>query len=730
MSDATVEGTVLRITATNGRWFAAKVKLADGREVSVSGASPRTPQIESRVVCKGTWTRHEKYGDQFKFETMDETLPATKSGQLRMLESLPGIGPKRAEQLYEKFGDDAVRVCMERPEELRALKGMGEWAEKAADELVQRRDSFEVERQLCEYQFGPRTRENIMEHFKTPERLVKVLAINPYRLVEVRGVSFAKVDDSLMRTARFAFDSVERAAAACVEGIKVASEDGDTWCPVDSVGARLAALKLRQPIPPDMIPRGCDRAVHDEQLKVVYEGDRAIGYALPWLYDAEDFISARLREMLGATREAPSGKVSAETMEQMTDEQRSAVELVRERGVCVVTGGPGTGKTWTLQAILDLVGRDPSKTALLAPTGKAARRAFEVTGFPAETMHRFWFRMKLVAETGGDAERYIPENIVLDETSMVDADILAKILRAVPRKNLRLVFVGDADQLPSVGPGSILRDLLACGAVPSVRLTRIMRQAQESRIVSNAHRINGGVAPVLSGDAPEDRDWYEVFGLKDDALSLQGRLVSSVERACKRWGYDIRRGGIQVLAPLHKGPLGVGDLNTLLRAKFNPGGKTLKIGADWSMRVGDRVLVTRNDYKLGVVNGDQGVVVDVQERRSAVGEKPARKDMVAVELDSGDTVEFEGEAIWTLQQAWAMTIHKSQGSEYPCVVVACHDSHYFMLKDSGRSLLYTAVTRAKERLVLVGTRSAVEMAVRGATTAARLTRLAGLMKHI
>ncbi|MEQ8820485.1 MAG: AAA family ATPase [Sumerlaeia bacterium] len=729
-----LKGALTRIFVEKGAWFAGEVRLPDGASVKIAGATGQIPEIDSDLELIGTWSefRGER---QFKFSDCRSTLPACKDGALRFLCTLPGLGQKRAEGLVEFLGADAVEQLLADPSPLRAIKGLGaDAASRIHMTLIERAGSIETEQRLCALSFGPRTRQKIAEEFG--DRLGWVLRNDPYQLCRVDRVSFHVVDNGVMRLGQFAEEAPERAAAAAIQALRDAANDGHTWLERDLLDVYLDRLKLARPIPANARERGV-RLGRERGVLMQVDGDR--GVALKAIAELEEEIAKRFAKLLAGGAE-PVGSienVEKEEWKRLAPKQRDAVAAAVKYPVSVMTGGPGTGKTTTLKAMLQAFG--DHEVLVLAPTGRAARRASEVTQERAVTMHLFALTSRTDDPYNPDDDSDAPETtgpriLVIEEASMAAVDILAKVLRAAPRPDLRVVFVGDVDQLPSIGAGNVLHDMMASGVVPTTRLEQVMRQAEGSRIVTNAHRINAGEWPDNSQG--ENGDWYVFPGLEQrrseqykTAEGLAERIVPLVSRAAERWGYDVVH-DIQVLCPMRKGPLGVNALNERLRAAFNPPGVAkaeIQHGRWASFRVGDKVLVTKNNYDLLVVNGDVGVVVDAWKAGKVEGldgEEVARAAGVRVRFDDGRSAEFLGDDMDILTQGWAITIHKSQGSEYPCAVVCIHDSHYIMLR---RSLLYTAVTRARERVILPSTDKAIGFAVRNAEERDRFTRLARLL---
>jgi exodeoxyribonuclease V alpha subunit len=669
----------------------------------------------------GQWTAHPDYGRQFKVERCEQVLPSTVEGIRRYLGSglIKGIGPRTADKIVNTFGADTLRVIDTEPQRLREVPDIGNkryqliaqaWeAQKAVKEVMVFLQGHGVSAGLAV---------KIYKHYG--DEALKVVRGDPYRLArDIWGIGF-KTADKIARALGLPEDSPARVEAGAVYALSELADDGHVYAPGSHLTATAAELLG---VPADLVPPALDRLELSGRIRrESFPGAPEPAVYLTPFYQAEVNVAARLktlldtrpsrvREFLGADWDWLFSKVAARSDASgaapapLSDEQRNAARQALTQKVCVLTGGPGTGKTTTLRAIMRLLELKQHPVALASPTGRAAKRLAEATGRPAQTLHRLLGLSPLEGFTYNEQQRLPAHMVVVDETSMLDLILFNNLLKAV-EPAAHLLLVGDVDQLPSVGAGDVLRDLVRCGRVPVVRLTQIFRQAADSHIITNAHRVNQGQMPVFEKDA---RDFF-LFA-EEEAEAAAARVVDVVaSRIPKKFGLDPLE-DVQVLAPMHRGAAGVANLNAQLQAALNPPGpgKTERPMGGRIFREGDRVMQQRNNYQKEVFNGDIGRVRAVDPENQTL------------------TVEFDGRPVfyeWVeadeLQHAFAVSIHKAQGSEFPAVVVPLLTQIYMMLQ---RNLLYTAITRAKQLCVLVGMRRAVAIAVRNDKVAERWSGL-------
>jgi exodeoxyribonuclease V alpha subunit len=665
-------------------------------------------------------------GRQFQVETYQTVLPATIQGIRRYLGSglIKGIGPKMAERIVDHFGQASLEVIEQAPGRLVEVPGLGPkrtamitaaWAEqRAIKEVMVFLQGVGVSTSLA------------VRIYKTyRDDAIDVVRREPYRLAaEVWGIGF-KTADQLARSLGIPHDSPQRVKAGLLFALSLATEDGHCYLPETELVTKATGLLE---VKDELAERCLEELVAEEDVVAeslpavassgVPEGPGRAIWLVPF-QRAERALAGGLLRLLEAHldrlpwAQAVDWMVALDWLGQMTGvtlapEQEAAVRLALTERVAVLTGGPGCGKSYSVRAVVTLARAKHAKILLAAPTGRAAKRLSELAGLEAATLHRL-----LQLRPGGDAafDRDHPldaDLVVVDEASMLDVLLANKLIKAVP-PGAHLLLVGDVDQLPSVGAGEVLRDLLAAERLPRVRLTKVFRQAQHSGVVTNAHRINAGQPPMTRGLA----DFF-LFP-EEDADQVADLVVDIVaNRLPRRFGLDPRQ-EVQVLCPMHRGPAGAGVLNERLQAALTPGREGLperRFGGR-IYRVGDKVMQLRNNYDkgtAGVFNGSVGVVTALSLEDSEL----------RVLLDEDEEVPYGFDELDELTHAYAVSIHRSQGSEYPCVVVPVTTSAWLMLQ---RNLLYTAVTRAKRIVVLVGSRRALAKAVRTQSAGRRYTAL-------
>ncbi|HEX6967910.1 MAG TPA: ATP-dependent RecD-like DNA helicase [Micromonosporaceae bacterium] len=721
-----LEAVLERVTYANEETGYTVARVATERSgkdlLTVTGPLLGVQPGESlRLV--GRWRSHPRYGRQFEVDSYTTVLPATVQGIERYLGSglIKGIGPKTAARIVAHFGADTLRVIDEEPARLVEVPGLGP---KRTTMIA---DAWEEQKAIKEVMVflqgvGVSTSLAVRIYKQYGDASISVVRNEPYRLAEdVWGIGF-KTADTIARAVGIPHDSPDRVRAGIRYTLSEAADAGHCYLPEPNLIADAAEILQ---VTADLV-RAClhelattEGVVHEQLPNPADEGGTIPAVYLVPFHRAERSLASNLLRLLHAREDRLASFAAVDwdkvftwlagkTGVDLAEEQRQAVRLALTAKVAVLTGGPGCGKSFTVRSIITAAAAKKAKIVLAAPTGRAAKRLTELTGHPAATVHRL-----LQLRPGGDAafDRDNPidaDLVVVDEASMLDLLLANKLVKAVP-SGAHLLLVGDVDQLPSVGAGEVLRDLLTAAPLPRVRLTKIFRQAQQSGVVANAHRINRGQPPVT-----DDYDDFFLFPAEEPQATAELVVDLVARRIPGKFGIHPR--DIQVLTPMHRGPSGAGNLNTLLQQALTPyreGRPERRHGAR-VFRIGDKVIQIRNNYgkgTAGVFNGTVGVVttLSLEERQ------------LTVRTDEDEDVEYDFDELDELQHAYAITVHRAQGSEYPAVVVPLTVSSYPMLQ---RNLLYTAVTRARKLVVLVGSRKAVAIAVRAAGTGRRHTGLA------
>ncbi len=673
-------------------------------ETAITGKFPSINEGEHLTV-RGRWVQHPKFGMQFEVRESRMSVPPTMRGMEKYLSSglVPGIGPVFAKRIVKHFGEEVFEVIENAPERLREVPGIGEVrAGSLAEAFRKQRAIRGLMVFLQDHDVSSSLAVKIYKEYG--DDAVRVLKENPYTLADdIFGVGF-KTADSVARKLGMPKDDPRRYRAGVRYILREASDDGHVYYPREEV-LRVGEELLE-----------ADVNSLDEAIKSLVEAGSVVDdhgrLYLEFLHKAEGEIAKNLARLsVGKVKpyerhalEAKIAQIQQVEKLNLAPQQLRAVIKAYENQCLVITGGPGTGKSTTVRVIVRLFEQLQKSVRLASPTGRAAKRLEEACGRPASTIHRL---LEYHPQQGFGRNTDVQLDckvLVVDEASMLDVPLMFYLLRALPFGS-RLILVGDVDQLPSVGPGCVLKDIIDSGIVPVVFLTEIFRQAAGSLIVTNAHRINSGMGPTFDAtEGDKDFRWQK----EEDKEAIGDKVIEIVgEKLSRR--YDPLE-DIQVLTPMHAGSAGARELNRRLQETCNPPSETkaeLKVG-DRTFRVGDRVMQTRNNYELEVFNGDIGRIIHIDKREGNV----------VVEYDR--RVNYRRSDLDELVLAYAITVHKSQGSEYPCVVVPLTTAHWIMLQ---RNLLYTAVTRAKRFCVLVGQRKALWRAVKNARTADRWTNL-------
>jgi exodeoxyribonuclease V alpha subunit len=732
----TLQGTISRITYQNPETHYTVARLDSDHGAGVTLVGTIFPVVEGEEIqVSGAWRRHPRYGMQFQVDRWHKIDPATIEGIEKYLGSglIKGIGPTYAKRLVEAFGLDTLRVLTEQPLRIMDVEGIGEVrSRRILQAWQQQRGMQDVMVFLQGHGVGASMALRIYRVFGA-ETIARVKE-NPYALArDVHGIGFL-LADRIAGQIGIRGDFPLRVQAGVLHVLREFAEQGHCFAPRVLLARNAAALLA---VEEDVVDAAIDRLagrgilVCEEQplrnatrvyLHELYEAERRVAAAIHELLSTRSSLLAEKLEAgapIRGTIELQSPELFGPLKLTLDDDQVDAAQRALQEKILVITGGPGTGKTTLLTALLTILRRAGVNVALAAPTGRAAKRMSESAGEEAMTIHRL---LEYSPRDGGfqkgDDNRLDADFVIIDEVSMVDVVLMDHLLRALDPHS-HLILIGDVDQLPSVGPGGVLRDLIDSGVVPTVVLRRIFRQHRQSLIVLNAHRILQGQALTL-GERGDSRDFMliareseeEILGMVKDLVREQ------IPRSLQLQPGEIAQ-AIQVLTPMHRGLLGTINLNRELQNLLNPAGEALERGAS-TLRLGDKVMQLRNNYDKAVFNGDLGRIIGVD------------REQGEIKVDFSDkTVEYESDELDEIALAYATSVHKSQGSEYPVVIVPLHTAHYLMLH---RSILYTAITRGKRLVVLVGSRKAVALAIRSVRVENRNTglkdRLAELAKTV
>lgn len=726
--ETTIEGVVDKVVYSNEEtaWSVVRLVIRGRGQLTAVGHLLGVRPGET-IRLTGRWVRDRKYGEQFRADSYLSVQPATFIGIEKYLGSglVKGIGPAMARRLVQRFGLDTLDVIEHRPHRLTEVEGIGPVrSARIRDAWLEQSEIRDV--MIFLQSHGVSTAYAVKIYKRYGSAAISTVRENPYRLArEIFGIGF-RMADKIARDVGIPADSKHRLGAGVLYALQQAADKGHVYVPRhDLVEATAELLAVEANAVPAILDELAGRG---EIALVPLENDADAAVFLKPLEIAERGLAERVKR-LTAQRDLPLeidvGRACQwfERREriELAQEQRGALERALTAKLLVITGGPGTGKTTLVRGIVGILTKKGLKVELAAPTGRAAKRLAQASGLEAKTVHRL---LEYSPQEGGfQRGEELPldaDLVVVDEASMLDTALAHHVLAAL-REATRLILVGDVDQLPSVGPGRVLADLIESGAVDVVRLAEIFRQARESLIVVNAHRVRDGRMPFFttsdkgaSSDrsASEKGDFFFIDREEPEAV-LETVKHLYEERIPRGFGFEAR--DIQVLTPMQRGLLGAANLNAELQALVNPEGESLSRGGRL-FRVGDRVMQVRNNYDLDVFNGDVGQVetIDVTDQ------------IVRVDFD-GRQVDYDFSDLDELVLAYACSIHKSQGSEYTAVVIPLHTQHFVMLQ---RNLFYTAITRGRKLVVVVGSRRALELAVRTESSSRRATLLARRLREL
>jgi exodeoxyribonuclease V alpha subunit len=712
-----LSGLIERVTFFNEEngFAVLKVKVKGHREdVAVLGSLASATPGEW-LTAEGRWERNREFGMQFRAELLKSSAPTTREGIEKYLGSgmVKGIGPVYAKKLVDKFGEKIFDIIENESGRLQDVEGIGPMRRRRI------KDAWAEQKVIREimvflHSNGVSTSRAVRIYKTYGESAIEQVRANPYKLAQdIPGIGF-KSADQIAQTMGIPHDSIIRACAGLAHVLQEATNQGHCGLPVALLKGEAGKLLL---VNEEIVQTALERTLNERKLIWEAVGDEPL-VLLPMLQRAEEGIATRIKRLVLAASTYPPidfekavSWCQAKTSKELAPSQREALKQALNSRVLVITGGPGVGKTTLVNAILLILRAKKVRCLLCAPTGRAAKRLSETTGFEAKTIHRL---LEVLPGRGGFSHN--EENplecdlLVVDETSMVDVPLMNHLLRALP-ESASLLLVGDVDQLPPVGPGMALRNIIESGIVPVVWLTEVFRQASNSKIILNAHRINEGLMPEVTESGS---DFFFVERQEPDRIA-ETVLEFVKKRIPDKFKLDPIR-DIQVLSPMNRGSLGIRELNARLQVELNPRKAeepfVEKFG--WQYRIRDKVIQTENDYDKEVFNGDIGQItkIDPVDRELSV-----KFDQREVNYDFGELDE--------LSLAYAITIHKSQGSEFPAVVIPLATQHYLLLQ---RNLVYTGVTRGKQLVMLVGQSKALSLAVKNNRTEQRFSGLLARLK--
>jgi exodeoxyribonuclease V alpha subunit len=713
-----IKGTLEDITYYNEEngYTVAKFLLGDdGQKVTAVGHLPGIHPGES-LQLKGLWTTHPTYGRQFQVHSYRVLAPTTRLGIERYLGSglIKGVGPATARRIVDHFGLETLEILENHPERLIEVPSIGRKRIKTIQQAWEEQKNIrDVMIFLQSYNISTSLALKIYRQYG--DQSIQVLREDPYQLArEMFGVGFKTADRIAMEMGQKP-DSPNRIMAGIVYTLENMSYEGHCFANRDELTSRCAEILN---ISTESILAELNTLI--EAKKVIVEEEAIY---LPHFFYAESGVAARIEYIANSSSDRLEMLSHADWGQlyqwldkvisfQLTEEQKNAVKMSLTEKVSILTGGPGTGKSTITDSIIKILQSFNCTALLAAPTGRAAKRLNETTGLHASTIHR-------LLEYSPRSNQFLRNQknpldadlIIVDEASMVDIILMYHLLNAV-KEGTHILFVGDKDQLPSVGAGNVLRDLIISEVLPVTFLNTIFRQAEGSYIILNAHRVNQGRMPVFEKNSSD----FFLFSENDPQKAADWVIDIVANRLNARFGYDSHR-DVQVLSPMHRGEAGVKELNRRLQEALNPGTrhkKETRLG-ERVFRVGDRIMQVRNNYEKGIFNGDIGIISAIDLENQAV----------EISIDE-NRIPYDYAELDELELAYAISIHKSQGSEFPVVVIPLLTQHYMMLQ---RNLLYTAITRARQKVVLVGSKKAIAMAVKNDKTAQRNTRLAEMLAH-
>ncbi|KKM93453.1 hypothetical protein LCGC14_1208250 [marine sediment metagenome] len=720
-------GDIKRIIyqAADGGFFIASIYSKENGKSTVTGISPtnKMPRIGIELTFHGQWTTHPKFGKQFKFAYYEENIPTDTDGMRKFLENyVHGLGPVKAKAIIEEFGEDTFKIIEDNPEELKRAGLTPNEIQKVTESFSKFKHDKNHLSKLSQWGLTPAAINNIIGKYGELAIAIQKIEDNPYILAEdVSGFGFLRAD-VVARSLGIELDDPRRLREAIVYALKDAAQDGHTymeekkliygWDKRDKgvmylVGSTISMEQIEEQIEELCRPINIE-LMSMNRISEWYEDNGNRRLSLINLYKAEKTISKSAIYLHEKTFEPMKLDEENEDFLKLTEKQRdSLLQITKgESGFAIITGGAGVGKTFLITQIIAAIEGNGQSFSLMAPTGKAAKRITETTGYAAKTIHRFLAFNSIVNDFT------LPETfdnfIIVDEASMIDSALLARLMIIMTKEKNRLILIGDANQLSPVAAGNPLLDLINSKMFNVTFLNKIMRTEGDSLIPINANHILQGNRSKLSFDD-------EQMGFKNinDATMIPDFICSFIESGI----FNLDE--IQVISPQHKGPVGTIILNEVLQEVFNPLDDSKKLSS-FDYLIGDKVIFTKNNYEIGYVNGDQGKV-----KGEATG--PKNKKMLIITNDQGEDLEIFRDDIWDIELAYAITIHKSQGSEWPCIIMPIHETTSFMLS---RNLVYTAITRGRYSVILVGSEKGLAVACRNVSIGKRFTLIPEFLEEL
>ena len=687
--------------------------MSDARKTQTVVGNCAAPNAGEEIAARGEWIEDDQYGSQFRASEISTSEPDNLKGIERYLGSglIDGIGPTYAKKLVNKFGPEVFNIIDDRSKRLEEVEGIGPKRRKEIKKSWEKQKS--VRRiMVFLHQHGISTARAVRIYKTYGDQSIKKLKNNPYRLShDLHGVGF-KTADTIASKLGINFDDWSRIEAGLQFALQTATGNGH--CALPETELIESATELL----------GVDQIKIEDCLKKIITKSEVIRDEInsvpmifpPQLIASEKIVSQKILNLASKKPDYPKFEIEKALSwcqkkigYPLAESQRKAVELALRKRVLIITGGPGVGKTTILRSVLMILGAKKVAPILCAPTGRAAKRMSETTGLEASTIHRLLEFKGQSGKFAHDENNPVEGDLfIVDEASMIDIQLMSSFLRALP-KNAHLILVGDVDQLPSVGPGSVLSDMIQSNELPVARLNEIFRQSSESRIITAAHEINEGILPIELSKSARNNPNSDFFFISSDEPDKTAETIANIVslRVPEKLGLDPVN-DIQVITPMHRGSLGTQALNRKLQDSLNPASESTfeieRFGARY--RVGDKVIQTRNNYDKETLNGDIGKVIEIST-------DPGK---VIIQFSGQRTVSYEPGELDEISPGFAITVHKSQGSEFPCVVIPVSTQHFLLLQ---RNLLYTAITRGSQVVVLVGQKKAAAMAVKNIDTKER-----------